>query len=354
MTKANTKATKKPILTILIPVYNTQDFIKKCLNSLIDPEIEDKIEVIIVSDGSKDDSIRIARTITDKHSKMFNIVEKENGGHGSTINVGIKKARGKYFRVLDSDDWFDKDEFIKFVKKLEYCNSDLVITDYSKEFVNKGISQTIMYKKLKDSCEYDFQDFNLELLGDNFFAMATITYKTSILQDLKFQLPEKTFYVDMLYDVIPILKVNTFTYFDCNIYKYYIGREGQSVNTSSYVKNHLNHNNVCNQLISFFEKNAKTMTKVKKDYLLNIIKTVINTNYAIYGLFFKKKIEAYKNIKRFDKNLKCVSKELYASTNKSMVKFFRLFQFFPVLLVPNFIKMSLYKKAIKAKNKGDE
>lgn len=348
------KIKEQPILTVLVPVYNTEQYIEKCLLSLVSKKLVGKIEVIIVSDGSKDKSIDIANKINDKYPGIFNIIEKENGGHGSTINVGIKRARGKYFRVLDSDDWFEKNEFIKFINRLEKCNSDLVITDYSKEYVNDGISNNIVYENLKDSKEYYFDDFDLKLLGSSFFAMATMTYKTDILKKLKFQLPEKTFYVDMLYNVIPILKINTFTYFKCNIYKYFIGRMEQSVNTSSYEKNHLNHNFVTHELIDFYDRNVSEMSKVKKEYLKKIINAVINTNYSIYCIFFRNKNQSYIKAKEFDIYLKNKSIELYNETNKSYIKIFRKTKFIINLIIPYSIKMFLYNRYLNSKTKGDK
>ena len=346
------KKKNKPVLTILIPVYNTEKYIEKCLNSLIDSRVENKIEVIIVSDGSKDNSINIAKKVTKDYSKTFSIIEKENGGHGSTINVGIKKATGKYFRVLDSDDWFDKNEFIKFVSKLEKCDSDLVITNYSKEYVNDGISETIKYNNLKSGKEYSFDNFDLGLLDNNFFAMATITYKTDILKKRNFQLPEKTFYVDMIYDVFPILDVNTFTYFDCNIYKYYIGRVGQSVNTSSFARNYLNHDKVTRKLIDFYQKNINVFNEIKKIYIKNIVKTIINTNYSIYCIFHKEKKLSYKNVKEFDLYLRNNSKELYKETNNSFIRIYRKTKFMLIFIIPNKLKMFIYKLMLNKKSKG--
>lgn len=343
-----------PILTVLVPVYNTEKYIEKCLLSLVNKKLVGKIEVIIVSDGSKDKSIDIAKKIDEENHGIFKIIEKENGGHGSTINVGIKEATGKYFRVLDSDDWFDENEFIKFINRLEKCNSDLVITDYSKEYVNDGKSETIIYKNLEDSKEYNFNEFDLKLLDCDFFAMATITYKTEILKKLKFQLPEKTFYVDMLYDVIPMLEVNTFTYYKCNIYKYFIGRIGQSVNTNSYEKNHLNHNLVTHRLIDFYSDNQRNISAIKKEYFKNIVSAVINTNYSIYCIFFKDKKDGYKEAKKFDEYLKNKSLELYNETNKSYIKIFRNSRFIISLLTPYHLKMFMYKKYLNSKNKGDK
>lgn len=105
------------VLTILVPVYNTEKYISRCLDSILLKEILDDIEIITVSDGSKDNSAEIIKKYQKKYPDTVILIEKENGGHGSTINVGIKKATGKYFRVLDSDDWVNSIDFIKFVKR---------------------------------------------------------------------------------------------------------------------------------------------------------------------------------------------------------------------------------------------
>ena len=107
------------VLTIIVPVYNTEKYIKRCLDSLDNKETNPKVEVLIVSDGSKDNSIKIAKEYEKKEPNTFKVIEKENGGHGSTINKGLELATGKYFRVLDSDDWVDNKNFIEYVKDLE-------------------------------------------------------------------------------------------------------------------------------------------------------------------------------------------------------------------------------------------
>ena len=135
------------ILTVIVPVYNTEKYIKRCLDSLDNKEINDKLEVLVVSDGSKDNAINIAKEYSKRLPDTFKIIEKENGGHGSTINKGLELATGKYFRVLDSDDWVDNVNFVEFVKRLEDQDADLVVTDYSKEFIYEGKSEKIVYKK---------------------------------------------------------------------------------------------------------------------------------------------------------------------------------------------------------------
>ena len=240
------------ILTIVVPVYNTEKYIKRCLDSLDNDKINSKIEVLIVSDGSKDNSIEIAKEYEKRLPNTFKIIEKENGGHGSTINKGLELATGKYFRVLDSDDWVDTKNFVTFIEKLEKQDADLVVTDYTKEFVYEGNSQKMIYTSLEPNKVYDFNNFDLKLLNDEYFVMATSTYKTEVLLKSNLKLMEKTFYVDMQYNIVPISEVNNFVYFDLDIYRYFIGRKDQSVNTNSFVKNHLNHDKVVKYLINYY------------------------------------------------------------------------------------------------------
>lgn len=328
------------LLTIVVPVYNTEKYIKRCLDSLDNKEINDLIEVLIVSDGSKDNSINIAKEYMKKLPNTFKVIEKENGGHGSTINKGLELATGKYFRFLDSDDWVDNNNFVEFVKKLEELDVDLVVTDYSKEFVYEGKSEKIVYKDLKPNKIYDFDNFDLKILNGEYFVMATSTYKTEVLRKSNLKLMEKTFYVDMQYNVVPILYVNTFTYLSLDIYRYFIGRIEQSVNTASFVKNHLNHDKVVKFLIDYYT-DIKEISDVKKEYIRIILKYILFTHYSIYCLYFKNKKEGYKLVKNFDKYLYNKNKELYDISDISYIKVYRKLKFTPRLLLINKIKDNL-------------
>lgn len=330
------------ILTVIVPVYNTEKYIKRCLDSLDNKEINDKLEVLVVSDGSKDNAINIAKEYSKRLPDTFKIIEKENGGHGSTINKGLELATGKYFRVLDSDDWVDNVNFVEFVKRLEDQDADLVVTDYSKEFVYEGKSEKIVYKNLEPNKKYIFDKFDLNILNGEYFVMATSTYKTEVLRKSNLKLMEKTFYVDMQYNVVPIPYVNSFVYFDLDIYRYFIGRLDQSVNTASFVKNHLNHDKVVKYLIDYYS-NLTDISDTKKEYIRIILKYILFTHYSIYCIYFKKKRQGYKLVKEFDKYLYNKNKELYDVSNISFIKIYRNLKFTPTLLVINRMKDSLIK-----------
>lgn len=330
------------ILTVIVPVYNTEKYIKRCLDSLDNKEINDKLEVLVVSDGSKDNAINIAKEYSKRLPDTFKIIEKENGGHGSTINKGLELATGKYFRVLDSDDWVDNVNFVEFVKRLEDQDADLVVTDYSKEFIYEGKSEKIVYKNLEPNKKYIFDKFDLNILNGEYFVMATSTYKTEVLRKSNLKLMEKTFYVDMQYNVVPIPYVNSFVYFNLDIYRYFIGRLDQSVNTASFVKNHLNHDKVVKYLIDYYS-NLTDISDTKKEYIRIILKYILFTHYSIYCIYFKKKRQGYKLVKEFDKYLYNKNKELYDVSNISFIKIYRNLKFTPTLLVINRMKDSLIK-----------
>lgn len=305
----------KKVLTVLVPVYNTEKYIKRCLDSILLEEILDDIEVITVSDGSKDSSVEIIKNYVKKYPNTLKLVEKENGGHGSTINKGIEIANGKYFRVLDSDDWVNPIDFIKYVKRLKQEDVDLVVTDYSQEHIYNETSITYTYKGLKDGTIYNFEKFNLENLNGEYFVMATSTYKLDILKKSNLHLIEKTFYVDMQYNIEPIMYVKTFTYYNLDIYKYYIGRKDQSVNTMSFVKNQDHHEKVMKYLIEYYTNNKTNYSKVKLNYIEMILIYMINTHYTIYISYDNNHKRAYKKIKEFDKYFKKTNFELYKKTN---------------------------------------
>ena len=120
------------IITISIAAYNVEKFLDETLSSLSCPELMDSIEVIIVNDGSKDSTVDIAKKYVNKYPDSFILVDKKNGGYGSTINASLDIARGKYYRLLDGDDWFDRNEFMKYVEALKNIDTDIVITDFVK------------------------------------------------------------------------------------------------------------------------------------------------------------------------------------------------------------------------------
>ena len=303
------------ILTVLIPMYNTEKYIKRCLDSLLVTEVFDDIEIIIVNDGGKDKSLKIAQLYEKEFPQAVKLIDKENGGHGSTINVGINNATGKYFRVLDSDDWFNAIDFIKFVKRLGKESADLVVTDYCKEHNYNSKSEYFEYKNLKDGYQYKFDETDLKILNGEYFVMATSTYKTEILRKSGLKLLENTFYVDMQYNVVPITAVQTFVYYHLDIYRYFIGRKEQSMNMDNFVRNQNDHKKMIKWLIEYYTSISGKLSPNKREYIEMILTYTLNTHYSIYCEYDKNHKRAYTEILDFDKYLLQTNKALYERLN---------------------------------------
>ena len=118
------------ILTISIASYNAEKDIPRCLDSFIQTTVFDKLDIIVVNDGSSDNTSQVASEYAKKYPNSIRVVDKENGGHGSTINTGITYAKGKYFKIVDSDDWVNKDGLEDLVSYLENNDIDLVINPF--------------------------------------------------------------------------------------------------------------------------------------------------------------------------------------------------------------------------------
>ena len=161
------------ILSVTIPTYNVEKYLKQCLDSFIIPEIIDDMEILIVNDGSTDSSPIIAKEYTEKYPDTFKLINKENGGHGSTINTGIANATGKYFKVVDSDDWVDTKSMINLMATLKKDDCDLVYSNYYWVDNDTG-KKTVEFQKPFDiilkSCPMKFSSTCTDILLRRIFS----------------------------------------------------------------------------------------------------------------------------------------------------------------------------------------
>ena len=300
---------------LLVPVYNTEKYIRRCLDSLLVPEVLESIEVLVVNDGSKDRSPEIAQEYAEAFPDTVVLVNKENGGHGSTINTGIERANGKYFRVLDSDDWFNTVDLIEYVERLKNEDADLVVTDYRKEHTYNSESEYFEYKDLEDGRRYRLDDIDLKILNGEYFVMATSAYKTDVLRKSGLKLLENTFYVDMQYNVVPITQVETFVYYRLDIYRYFIGRKEQSMNMDNFVRNQEHHKKMIKWLIEYYTSISSKLSPNKREYIEIILTYTLNTHYSIYCQYDKNHRRAYTEILNFDNYLFKKNRHLYERLN---------------------------------------
>ena len=240
------------ILTIVIPTYNMQDYLRRCLDSLIVPEDQMQLlEVLVVNDGSKDNSSAIAHEYQDKYPDTFRVIDKENGNYGSCVNRGLKEATGKYFRILDADDWFDSKVLNKFLVYLQTIDVDVVYTSFATVRYDGSIKKNVEVTSQKQFETEIIVDLTVNTLQKEFFHMHSLTYKTSLLKNICFKQEEKICYTDTEYVFYPLCHAKTLICLDDVLYQYYVGREGQSMSLTSMAKNFEHFNIVLNNLLNY-------------------------------------------------------------------------------------------------------
>lgn len=311
------------ILTITVPAYNVESYIKECLDSFVINQILSDIEVIIVNDGSTDNTVLIAEEYVQKYPDTFKIVTKQNGGHGSTINVGINLAKGKYFKVIDGDDYVNRDGFISLVEKLKTLQSDLVLTNYywidhTTKKVHKKVTST--WK----SAEYEKEYIFTEICKDLFLRMHGITVKTEIYRDNNIKIDENKFYVDQEYVLYLTPHIKTVTVINADVYMYRLGINGQSMNIKSMQKNVDQHYEVLTTLLKYYKDLQKwNLEKSRLEFLSKGLAAMVGSQIKIY-LSFPMSKEYKKQIMKLDHMLKKDYPKVYKSIKQPAIKILRI------------------------------
>lgn len=273
----------------------------------------DDVEILIVNDGSSDKTAEIADEYAKKYPTIVRAIHQENKGHGGAVNAGMANATGEFFKVVDSDDWLDEDAYKKVLKVLkrvveEGHELDLLLANYIYDKVGRRYKRVMRYKHALpenkiiswDTCRIHFNKFQYVL-------MHSVIYRTQLLRDCGLQLPEHTFYVDNVYIFKPMIHVKKLMYVNADLYHYYIGREGQSVNEKTMVKRIDQQIFVNKTLIEFFSEHKdvnKQMYRFLLQYLdmMMCVASVICIVSEDKELLDKKK-ELWKFLKDTDKKL---------------------------------------------------
>ena len=221
-------------ISFVVPCYNSEEYMEKCIKSLLIGK--DDIEIIIIDDGSKDNTGKIADKYQKKYPNIVKAIHQENGGHGEGINVGLKHATGKYFKVVDSDDWLDEDAYKKLLKEIKHIDTDLVVCNYVYTYTDGRSDQVISFANVYDEGRVltwdDIHKFSLT----QYPSLHSMMYKKSVLDKSNIDLPKHVFYEDNLFIYLPLVNTKTIYYLDLDLYRYYIGRADQSVQESQMIK----------------------------------------------------------------------------------------------------------------------
>lgn len=270
------------VLTLTIPSYNVEKYLEKTLDSFIDEHILEDIEVLIVDDGSKDRTAEIGKSYEEKYPNTFRLISKENGGHGSTINRGIIEARGKYFKVVDGDDWVKTEEFVKLVQGLKETDAEFVVTNYS-EVNDQTMEETLIdYPVFAGKDEWDFQ----EIADKEIIPMHPLVIRTDILKEHEIRMTEHCFYVDNEYTTFPIPYVNKVKYLPYNVYMYRLALATQSVSMKGFQNHIKDHSKVVISLLEFLKRCRKEgIPEYKLNYIAERTAITVGTQAGIYASF---------------------------------------------------------------------
>ena len=306
------------ILSIAVPSYNVEKYLKKCLDSFSDERLKDSLEVLIVNDGSTDQTEEIAKSYVKRFPEIFRLINKENGGHGSAVNTGISQATGKYFRIVDGDDWVNTDNLVQLLDVLKETNTDLVVDE--KREVHMVTGETRFYP-LPDNVpkgralKFESVCSHAELFP--FIMLHTLSTKTDLLKQVGIRLQEHIFYVDIEYIIKTTCESKNVTFFDLEIYQYLIGNVNQSVSAQNYVKRYEHHNQVVKELIKYATR--KEVSPAVRKYLDQRICLLLNSHYNISLIYNKDRKQGLKQAKDFRRYLKEENIKYYKATRKRYI-----------------------------------
>lgn len=223
----------RKVLSIVIPCYNSEGYMEHCVETLLTGGSE--VEILIVDDGSKDQTAQIADRLEKQYPDIIRAIHQENKGHGGAVNTGIENAAGSFIKIVDSDDWVNENAYRQIMELLRSCLEkeqplDMLISNFVYEKVGAKHKKVMRYHKALPRNRFfewkDVRNFNV----GQYILMHSVIYRTEVLRECGLKLPEHTFYVDNLYVYYPLPYVKTMYYLDVNFYRYFIGREDQSVN----------------------------------------------------------------------------------------------------------------------------
>ncbi len=298
------------LITIAVPCYNSAAYMEKCIQSLLVGG--EDVEILIVDDGSqKDDTPAIADRLAKEHPTIIRAIHQENKGHGGAVNTGIANATGKYFKVCDSDDWFDALAFTKIIKELKAVEKkggvDMLVANYIYDKVGVKNKAVMKYDNaLPQHKIFTWKDAKRLKVGQ-YILMHSVVYRTGLLRESGLHLPEHTFYVDNIFVYYPLPYVKKICYVNVDLYHYFIGREDQSVNETVMISRIDQQLRVNRIMIDSYEL-SKFKDKKLANYMyqyLGIIMTVSSILLVRMGtkesLAEKKKL--WEDLKKHDKKM---------------------------------------------------
>ena len=313
-------------LTLILASYNMEQYLFRCIDSLgidalndvklpDDGALADRLEVLIINDGSSDKTSEIAHELEAKYPGTVRAIDKPNGHYGSCVNRGLAEAAGTFIKLLDPDDTFDSTAFQSYLRFLvEACETgsgeeiDLVISDFQKidcEGKAYDICRSFPYPT---DCA-----FEIDVLARNkfsYFLMPAIAYRTERLRKMRYRQTEGVLYSDTEWVLIPLCLVRKARYFPVRLYLYSMGREGQSMEAVAYRKNIAQLVTVKRNIVAWIAKQSEYASTINRDTVQSFVVNTVNNLYISFFLEHSA-VEIDDLLRGFDKELKQLDRDLY-------------------------------------------
>ena len=295
------------LLSIAIPSYNSENYMEHCIETLLFGG--DRVEILIVNDGSKDGTAAIADKYAAKYPTIVKAIHQDNGGHGEAVNAGLRNATGKFFKVVDSDDWVDEGAYRGILDVLEVYQDDieLMISNYVYEKQGAKHKKVMEYSKYLPINQIFTWDDVRPFPVNKCLLMHSVIYKTQMLKDCGLELPKHTFYVDNIFVFKPLPYVKHMYYLNVDFYRYFIGREDQSVNEKVMISR-LDQQMRVNRILAETYSKTEISNAYLKKYLLNFL-TIVTAVSSVLAIksgteeHLKMKDQLWTDIKNLDKRL---------------------------------------------------
>ena len=292
------------VLSVIIPTYNVESFLDRCLSSLITNR--DDLEVLVIIDGSKDRCADIAKDYQSKFPEIFQVIEKENGHYGSCVNVGLSLVKGKYVKILDADDYYIKDNLSSFLDFATEFDADLLLSDSN------------MIKNGKCGSFYRFDIPENQLLSLDYLENKdlydlphqSIAYKREILQQINYVQTEGVPFTDLEWVSYPMTAVKTIAYFKSVLYEYDLMREGQSVSQEVHCKTMDKDCLIVEKIVTYYENHKDSIPLENR----RVLKEIVFRNVLRIYYHFLINWPKYLNnniLVDFDNEIQNLSPELY-------------------------------------------
>jgi len=281
------------LLTIVIPTYNMEKYLHKCLDSLLVPDkYLNHLEILVINDGSKDNSSLIAHEYESRFPNTFRVIDKENRNYGSCINRGLREASGYYFRILDADDSFNTQSLERLLDFLSSGDApDVIFTNFK---MLGADGRCISFKETTMTGEVQYFE-NTDFFGtgnEHLLTMHCITYRTDFLKSSGLHHQEGISYTDIEYCYFPLQTAKTFCYLDIVLYLYFVGRDGQTVSVDCSLKQFNDYYLVGNRVMTDYMEHYNSLSVQKKKLLSKFVYYPILNIYLI-NLVYRKKPDLY-------------------------------------------------------------